>query len=80
MISTGEKSVVNSHLNELPLKFSVGVKEYQYKLPKMYWLPKPHKRPFKANSSSCTTTEFPKLLTSCLTAVKFDVIRYNESV
>ena len=25
---------------------------------------------FIANSSSCTTTELPKLLTSCLTAVK----------
>ena len=27
--STDEKSIVNSHLNELPLKFSVGVKERQ---------------------------------------------------
>ena len=34
----------------------------------MYWLPKLHKTPFKArfiaNSSSCTTTEISKLLTS----------------
>ena len=39
-----------------------------------YWLPKLHKKPYKArfiaNSSSCTTTELSKLLTSCLTAVK----------
>ena len=38
----------------------------------MYWLPKLHKRPYKArfisNSSSCTTTELSKLLISCLTA------------
>ena len=34
--STDEKTVVNSHLNELPLKFSVGVKESQDKLPMMY--------------------------------------------
>ena len=38
------------------------------------WLPKLHKIPYKArfiaNSSSCTTTELSKLLTSCLTAVK----------
>ena len=39
-ISTDEKSVVNSHLNELPLKFPVGVKERQGKLPTIYWLPK----------------------------------------
>ena len=33
-----------------------------------------------ANSSSCTTTELSKLLTSCLTAVKNHVIRYCEKV
>ena len=46
--------------------------------------PKLHKRPYKArfiaNSSSCTTTELSKLLTSCLTAVKNHVIRYYEKV
>ena len=50
----------------------------------MYWLPKLHKTPYKArfiaNSSSCTTTELSKLLTSCLTAVKNHVIRYCEKV
>ena len=47
----------------------------------MYWLLKLHKRPYKAkfiaNSSSCTTTELSKLLTSCLTA---KVIKYCETV
>ena len=50
----------------------------------MYWLPKLHKKPYKAifiaNSSSCTTTELSKLLTSCLTAVKKHVIKYCEKV
>ena len=62
----------------------VCVKERQDRLPTMYWLPKLHKRPYKArfiaNSSSCTTTELSKLLTSCLTAVKNYVIRYCEKV
>ena len=66
------------------LKFSVCVKERQDRLPTMYWLPKLHKTPYKArfiaNSSSCTTTELSKLLTSCLTAVKNHVIRYCEKV
>ena len=52
--------------------------------PTMYWLPKLHKTPYKerfiANSSSCTTTELSKLLSSCLTAVKNHVIRYCEKV
>ena len=82
--SEEEKSVVNGHCNHLALKFSVCVKERQDRLPTMYWLPKRHKRPYKAriiaNSSSCTTTELSKLLTSRLTAVKNHVIRYCEKV
>ena len=39
-------------------------KKFQHKLHKNY------KGRFIANSSSCTTTELSKLLTSCLTAVK----------
>ena len=81
---TDEVSVVNAHLNDLPVKFSVCVNEGQDKLPTMYWLPKLHKRPYKArfiaNSSPCTTTELSKLLTSCLTAIKSHVIRYCETV
>ena len=81
---TDEVSVANAHLNDLPVKFSVCVNEGQDKLPTMYWLPKLHKRPCKArfiaNSSSCTTTELSKLLTSCLTAIKSHVIRYCETV
>ena len=65
-------------------KFAVNVKERQDKLPTMFWLPKLHKRPYKArfiaNSSSCTTTELSKLLTSCLTAVKSRVNRYYKTV
>ena len=66
--SEEEKSVVNGHCNHLALKVSVCVKKCHDSLPTMYWLPKLHKRPYKtrfiANSSSCTTTEFSKLLTS----------------
>ena len=82
--STDEKTVVNSHSNDMPYKFAVNVKERQDKLPTMYWLPKLNTRPYKArltaNSSSCTTTELSKLLTSCLTAAKSRVIRYFETV
>ena len=45
---TDEMSVVNAHLNELPVKFSVCVNEGQDKLLTMYWLLKLHKRPYKA--------------------------------
>ena len=47
---TDEVSVVNAHLNDLPVKFSVCVNEGQDKLPTMYWLPKLHTRPYKGTS------------------------------
>ena len=76
---------MKGHCNHLALKFSVYVKERQDRLPTMYWLSKLHKKKtykarFIANSSSCTTTELSKLLTSCLTAVKNHVMRYCEKV
>ena len=52
----------------------MSIKEKQDRLPTLHWLPKLHKRPYKArfiaNSSSCTTTVLSKLLTVCLTAIK----------
>ena len=73
-ISTDERSIVNTHSIDITAKFAVRIKEKQDRLPTLYWLPKLHKRPYKArfiaNSSSCTTTVLSKLLTSCLTAVK----------
>ena len=41
---------------------------------------KTYKARLIANSSSCTTTEISKLLTSCLKAVKKHVIKYCEKV
>ena len=82
--SIDEKSVVNSHSNVIPNKFAVDVKDRQDRLPMMYWLPKLHKRLYKArfiaNSSSCTTTELSKVLTSCLIAIKAKVIKYCETL
>ena len=53
-------------------KFDVFDDEDHCKLLMLYWLPNPHKRPYKssfiANSKPCTTTELSLLLTSCLTA------------
>ena len=82
--SIDEKSVVYSNSNEIPKKFALDVKERKDRLPTVYWLPKLDKRPYKArlvaNSSSCTTTELSKLLTSCLTAINAKVIKYCETV
>ena len=72
--SADNKSVDFYHCCHTATKFAVSIKEDHKRLPTIYWLPKLHKRPYKArfiaNSSSCTTTELSKLLTSCLTAIK----------
>ena len=69
-----ERPVVNHHICHSVTKFALCVTEGQDKRPTLYWLLKLHKRPYKArfiaNSSSYTTTELSKLLTSCLTAIK----------
>ena len=80
--SLSERVIIDGHGCHTALHFGVMAKENQNKVPTLYWLPKLHKKPYKArfiaNSSSCTTTELSKLLTSCLTAVKKHVIKYFE--
>ena len=82
--SEKEKSVINNHIFHNATRFAVSVNEDQERLPTFNWLPKLHKKPYKArfiaNSSSCTTTELSKLLTSCLTTIKNHVIKYCEKV
>ena len=83
-LSSDEKTVVNSNCCHITAKFAVGIKEKQEQLPTLNWLPKLHKQPYNArfiaSSSSCTTTELSKLLTSCLTAVKQHVIKYCDTI
>ena len=82
--SEKEKPVINNHIFHNATRFAVSVNEVKERLPTSYWLPKLHKKPYKArfiaNSSSCTTTELSKLLTSCLTTIKNHVIKYCEKV
>ena len=74
--------IVNGHGCHTALNLGVKANENQDKVAMLYWLPKIHKNTYKArfiaNSSYCTTTEFSKLLTSRLTAVKKHVIKYCE--
>ena len=72
--SLNERVIVGGRGCRAALRFGVKAKENLDRVPTLYWLPGLHKNPYKArfiaNSSSCTTTELSKLLTSCLTAVK----------
>ena len=72
--SEKEKSVIDNYIFHNGTRFAVSVEEDQERLPTFYWLHKLHKKSYKArfiaNSSSCTTTELSKLLSSCLTTIK----------
>ena len=65
-------------------KFGVFVDEDPRKILTLNWLPKldkiPYKSRFIANSSSRTTTELSILLTSCLTAIEKQAIKYCNTV
>ena len=82
--SEKEKSVINNNIFHNATRFAVKVNEDQERLPTFYWLPKLHKKTYKArfvaNSSLWTTTELSKLLTSCLSTIKNHVIKYCEKV
>ena len=82
--SENEKSVINYCIFHNATSFAVRVNEDQRKFPTFYWSPKVHKQLYKArfiaNSSSCTTTELTKLLTSYLTIIKDHVIKYYEKI
>ena len=72
--SLSERVIVDGHVCYTALHFGAKAKENQGKVPTLNWLPKLHKKTYKARciaySSSCTTTELSKLLILYLTAVK----------
>ena len=77
-------SVIDNYIFHNDTRFAVLMKTKRESLPTFYWLPKLHKKLYKArfiaNSSSCTTTELSELLASCLTTIKKHVIKYCEKV
>ena len=52
--------VIKKHNETIEKEFKIKLTDEEEKLPKMYWIPKLHKKPYKARfiagSSSCTTT------------------------
>ena len=82
--SGGGKSVIDGRVFHNATRFAVSVNKDQERLPTFYWLPKLHKKPYKArfiaDSSSCTDAGLSELLTSCLTTIKNHVIKYCEKV
>ena len=60
------------------------VDEDRGRLPTLYWLPGPHRRPcgsrFVANAGLCAAAELAVLLTSCLTVAESRVVECCTTV
>ena len=76
--------VIKKHSETIEKEFKIKLTDEEEKLPQMYWIPKLHKKPYKARfiagSSSCTTTRLSKLITSCLKLVKSHCISYCKTI
>ena len=84
MVSLSDK--VDGHDCRTALNFGVKSKVKEDKVPTLYCFfnsIKSHNARFITHSSSCTTTELSKLLTSCLTAIKnmlFSTVETGKNV
>ena len=76
--------IIKKHSEATEKEFKIKLTDEEEKLPQMYWIPKLHKKPYKARfiagSSSCTTTRLSKLITSCLKLVKSHCISYCKTI
>ena len=65
------------------LAFGISLPEEDIDLPKLYWIPKLHKNPYKqryiAGSAKCSTKPLSQILTRILTAVKEGLQKYYDT-
>ena len=73
--------IITNHMSVLS-SFGLHVDENDSELPRIYWIPKLHKVPYKqryiAGSFKCSTKPLSKLLTTILTAVKDGIQTYCD--
>ena len=76
-----KEEVITNHVSVLT-SFGLQIDEVDSELPRIYWIPKLHKVPYKqryiAGSFKCTTKPLSKLLTTILTAVKDGLQSYCD--
>ena len=67
----------------MKLTFEISLPEEDIDLPKLYWIPKLHKNPYKqrniAGSDKCSTKPLSQILTRILTAVKERFQKYCDT-
>jgi hypothetical protein len=75
--------IISDHVAKC-INLNVNVNIANKKLPSLYWIPKLHKTPYKsrfiANSVSCTTKQLSVYLTSALSAIRYHIAKYCNTV
>ena len=76
-----QAQIENHH--SVMLTFGISLPEEDIDLPKLYWIPKLHKNPYKqryiAGSAKCSTKPLSQILTRILTAVKEGLQKYCDT-
>ena len=72
--SDSEVEVISTHCNQLQSNFKISCSDIDRRLPRIFWLPKLHKNPYKfrfiAGARNCTTKKLSKLLNLGLSCVR----------
>ena len=74
-----KEEILSNHKTVL-LSFGINTAEEELERPKLYWIPKLHKAPYKqwyiAGSARCSTKSLSQILTKILTTVKDGLQKY----
>ena len=77
-----KEEILQNH-HSVMLTFGIFLPEEDIDLPKLYWIPKLHKNPYKqryiAGSAKCSTKPLSQILTRILTAVKESLQKYCDT-
>ena len=79
LTAMSKEEILQNH-HSVMLTFEISLPEEDIDLPKLYWIPKLHKNPYKkryiAGSAKCSTKPLSQILTRILTVVKEDLQKY----
>ena len=82
--SETSEEIITRHVDTLKNKFDVKVQEKNFKLPKLFWIPKLHKNPIKfrfiAGARNCSTKPLSVLLNKGLSVIRNQFLKYCESI
>ena len=82
LTAMSKEEILQNH-HSVMLTFGISLPEEDIDLPKLYWIPKLHKNPYKqryiACSAKCSTKPLSQILTRILTAVKEGLQKYCDT-